>query len=366
MSRTTCGGRSLLAVGSILGMIAETANSQERLTLEGHDSYVNAVAFTPSGESLLSVGRDLTGRFWDVQTGRLRTKIEGLDPIPRVVAFSPDGKTLAIGVASSGSEGKLLVAIYGWDGESATLRARVPAFTAWPDGIAFSPDGRWLACGRFEPTPDGSHRPQVHVVETATGKIVATVDLPHEGNSPRSWSARSFAFSSDGRELAVGAGTGTVCFLKVGTWERTRKLPGMNNQSVVALDYAPDGDLLVTRHLTSVTVHDAKSGDPKRTVAGTFLHADLSPDGRRLAAVTLVESNATPTVNRLSLWDVASLRKLSEVSRPTQFRCVRFAPDGKSLATANVSFSGNDGPNQPIVLWDVAKLLEMGAKSESR
>ena len=66
-------------------------------TLEGHSSWVSAVAFSPDGKQLASGSADTTVRIWDAATGATLQTLEGhLEPVHAVV-FSPDGKQLASG-----------------------------------------------------------------------------------------------------------------------------------------------------------------------------------------------------------------------------------------------------------------------------
>jgi WD40 repeat protein len=67
--------------------------------LMGHTEFVNALAFSPGGSLLASLGDDRTLRLWDVKTGAL---LQALNVRMRFasltnsnLAFSPDGKVLA-------------------------------------------------------------------------------------------------------------------------------------------------------------------------------------------------------------------------------------------------------------------------------
>jgi WD40 repeat protein len=69
--------------------------------LEGHDSSVSAVAFSPDGKTLASGSYDHTVRLWDPATGQSLQTLEGHDDWVSAVTFSPDGRTLASGSGDS-------------------------------------------------------------------------------------------------------------------------------------------------------------------------------------------------------------------------------------------------------------------------
>ena len=70
---------------------------RERNRLEGHDSEVRSVSFSPDGKTLASGSYDKTIKLWEVATGKLITTLKGYDTPVWSVSFSPDGKTLASG-----------------------------------------------------------------------------------------------------------------------------------------------------------------------------------------------------------------------------------------------------------------------------
>ncbi|NCQ94376.1 MAG: hypothetical protein GPJ13_04130, partial [Microcystis aeruginosa W11-06] len=73
----------------------------ERNRLEGHDSVVTSVNFSPDGKTLVSGSRDKTIKLWNVETGQEIRTLKGHDDYVRSINFSPDGKTLVSGSADN-------------------------------------------------------------------------------------------------------------------------------------------------------------------------------------------------------------------------------------------------------------------------
>ncbi|KAJ8519222.1 hypothetical protein ONZ45_g3810 [Pleurotus djamor] len=85
-------------------------------TFVGHDGWVQALTFHPSGKYLLSVADDHTMRVWDLRTGRCLRKIEAHSPFAQCLswgrsALSPDGKEdpeKAVNVIATGGTDKVV------------------------------------------------------------------------------------------------------------------------------------------------------------------------------------------------------------------------------------------------------------------
>jgi WD40 repeat protein len=114
------------------------AETGERIrTLTGHVGGVNAIAFSPDGLRLASVGDDRTVRVWELAGGTQLHSFEGHSDRVVSVAFAPDGNQ----VVSGGQDARAI--LWGLEAETERLRFVGQHQTAIT-GVAISPDGLWL------------------------------------------------------------------------------------------------------------------------------------------------------------------------------------------------------------------------------
>jgi WD40 repeat protein len=91
---------SMLAVafeGSPVFWLVNKDGGDPLRTFEGHSYEVNSIAFSPSGEFLVSGSRDQKVRIWRVEDGALLITLEGHTDDVNSVSFSSDGSTIASG-----------------------------------------------------------------------------------------------------------------------------------------------------------------------------------------------------------------------------------------------------------------------------
>jgi WD40 repeat protein len=384
------------------GAPALTATGQAlESTLKGHQGRIEALAFTADGRKLISIGRDKTARFWDVddqEESRVlqkgRGQIDGLnyssdgrylvessmtDGIhvhdltstakPRTLAtrssrraiFSPDGRLIA-----GAPDHRVTL----WDAQTGALLSTLSK--AEPDEIgamAFSPDGQWLAVGVGGPHNFAVDSPQkVMVFDVARRKqhwAYATLTQ-----------VNGITFSADGKLLAAAGHDGTIWLWDTSSWDevaRWQEPAGAHYGSLLFLPASRLGqagqgrgrgrasDLLAAGSTSgTIDLWDVTTHGLARQIYGHIslvTALDLSPDGRTLASTSCDCS--------IKLWDLGTGRELRTLYHGEGWMyALAFSPDGNTLATGGLS--------AVVRLWEAssketvdADLAELDLKAKS-
>lgn len=228
--------------------------------LAGERSAFSCLAFSPNGQVLAAgVGegnlRILGGRepdgpvyLWNVSTGKEIRQLHGKAGRVNALAFSPDGQTLA----TTGFDDCV---IHLWDPRTGAERARLErangsGASKWlfegTSALVFAPDGRTLAAVSFYEQKSNigpAVPPKENDVRTVSLWEVATGKMRHEIHLPVN-SVKSVAFL-DGRYLVLGDKDGTIRPLDLATNEWLRPAHG-HQDAVVALALSPDNRTLAS------------------------------------------------------------------------------------------------------------------------
>jgi WD40 repeat protein len=337
-------GQKFLAIGPMMDSDdPSTAGLAEpRLVLKGHKGWIQSLALSPDGATLVSAGLD--GEIllwkpaeWDRVTGKGRTALARDQGISQV-AISPDGRTLA----TSHTDG--------------VIRLRDPA------------TGKELRSHNFHSQGVGfiafsSDSSRLMIVSSTSDKRYEAKSWDFGGDAEDTLvsgtcsTVTQAVLSRDGRALAVGYPVGddrrpdqpgeAVVWDTVSA-EEVCRLRGHSGW-VDVLAFTPNGKLLVTGSTDKTArLWDAASGKERMLLSG---HTDvisalaISPDGRQLA------SGDWDSVVRL--WDLTSGKEQVNFkvdSSRSRVTVLAYTGDGKAL----VSGSG-DGT---VKFWDVDKLLK--------
>lgn len=176
------------------------------------------------------------------------------------VCFSPDGETLAAGGGEPTRSGDVSL----WNIASGSLVGD------WKDrhsdavlSLAFSPDGKWLASG-------GADR-FTRIADAATGKI-------HDVFEGHTHHVLGASFRGDGRVLATAGGDGVVIVWDAISGERKTKIEGWSKEVASVQFIGTSNHMLTSSGDGQVKVVD-DAGKPLRTMdePPEFLHSVACP-----------------------------------------------------------------------------------------
>jgi WD40 repeat protein len=317
----------------------DTATGNVLRRLRG-DFDVLDLVFLDHGKTLLSAEADGTIRWWDVSTGNVQRTSEPfaaqLDPQQfgnlsqqgfAVAAFAPDGRALAVQPSSK----------RGWPlqyGEQAVVIDLVSGKPRWQTKsshgtdmlFAFSPDGKRLAMQL------GSGHVQLR--DAVSGKELAVAPLPAD-HLDWQWIG-GLVFSPDGSTVAI-AGAG----LNVGLWRlddtaklRTvsARLAGPSRQCIHCLTFSPDSKQLLMGVNNDVQLLQVATGMESLAWPGhrsAVDHVAFSADSQRLVtggAQDLLHPNEVVT------WDVKTWKPTQRSTLVVgKFAHLRTATGGHSI-----------------------------------
>jgi WD40 repeat protein len=243
----------------------------------GHKARVRALALSPDGRQVLSVGQDGTLRLWNVETGAEIRQWSASTGI-QCLAFAPDSRL----AASSDWEG--LVSL--WDVGTGQRVRRFEGHTQPVMSVAFSPDGRLLLTGSTDKT--------MRLWEVASGLEITVYHHPTGvgGVAFLPGGTRAVSGSGLGQEKNRYFGLGKDVCVRVWDLKRGQVLGrhDMEGLAVLSLASSADGRLLLAGDGGAVPgrllwLENGQGGDPEAPRSGLGqLVLDRSPHPPLLVA----------------------------------------------------------------------------------
>ncbi len=285
------------------------ATMQCLYTLRGHIGSVNAVSYSPDGDSLASGGADRTVLIWEMASERFEHTFTGHKDDVYTISYSPDGKHIA-----SGSRDNTVKV---WDITSEKLLSTLFGDFFPVTAVAYNPDGRTLAAGSSEDA-------MLRIWGIASESVLHAF-------SGHTDSVEAVSYSPDGRTLASASQDATVKIWDVASEKLLHTLSG-HTDKVKAVSYSPDGGSLASgSEDKTVRIWNAASGELLHTLCGhtgRVRAVSYAPDGR-----TLVSGSWSD--NTVRIWDVASGHLLHTLSPAEGVTVVSYSPDGRTFASGS-------------------------------
>jgi WD40 repeat protein len=306
------------------------------MTLKGHSSRVNSVAFSPDGTRILTGSDDDTAKLWDPSTGRELITLKGHSEGVASAAFSLDGTRILTG----GFDGTAKL----WDPSTGREPITLKGHSEPVNSVAFSPDGTRILTGGFDGT--------AKLWDPSTGRELITLKGDRTGRHEQ---LTSVAFSPDGTRIFTGCANGTA---KLWDPSTGRELISLNNtQGLWSVAFSPDGTRILTGSVDGTAqLWDASTGRELMTLKGHSETVDsvaFSPGGSRI----LTKSDD----GTAKLWDASTGRELITLKRHSPFnlenskgrniRIIAFSPNEKRIVSGFA-----DGH---VEFWDIARGREV-------
>ncbi|MBD2073005.1 pentapeptide repeat-containing protein [Phormidium sp. FACHB-592] len=312
--------------------------------LQGHTSWISAVAFSPDGCLLASGSEDQSVRLWDSQTNQCLRLLQGYNSGVWSIAFSPNGQTLV-----SGGQDRLIrlwnLAGIRRQGAEAAEGARaqpthsphtLTGHTSWVWSVAFSPDGQAIASGSEDGTVrlwDVSQLGSQQVTRKNLSLHSLIPSPPYSspltltGHTHAVWSV---AFSADGQSVASGSLDGTIRLWYQPFGACHHSLKG-HESGVCAVAFAPAFPVMASKK-AAVARHDRQllaSGSQDQTI--------------RLWAVT----TQAPVLDAVTGSASVAVLPLNTLHGHTGWiRCIAFNANGTLLASGD--------SNGIVIVWEIA------------
>jgi WD40 repeat protein len=213
--------------------------------LSGHTKPINGLAITPDGKTVISCSDDISIKFWRLSTGNLERSLSVHTRDINAIAVSPDGQFLL-----SGAEDRSVCA---WHIASGALVRSYPQVSGMVRSVAISANAQLVACGGLDNKVRVWNFNTTQLIQTFTG---------HNN------SVLSVALTEAGRYLVSGSKDRMIKVWNTQTGELVRTLVG-HMDAVNSVAITPDGRYLVSGSADkTIRIWHFASGEPIVTLMG--------------------------------------------------------------------------------------------------
>jgi WD40 repeat protein len=329
-----------------------------------HAEEVQAAAWSPDGQFVLTGARDGSVHFWDTVGEELFTFAGESGDSITAVQFSPDGQSIVAAAFDSG--------IRVWNLQTHQQSLTLPG-NAGTESVTFSPDGQYLLSGGWDnrarlwdaetgselmvfeghssrPTPSGAHvidgivkdvafSPDGSYVLTGSADFTARLWRTSSGQTirvfPHETEVTTAVFSPDGRYILTSSGN------TVRQWRMNSAEPyvfqvlmvGYDPEAITAVAYSPDGQYVVSIDGGNVAhLWDVETGSEVRSFGPDITSMAFSPDGQYLA---------TGGYHTVHIWNVTEDSPILSLDSGTLYggNNLEFSPDGHYLLIGEENFA---------------------------
>lgn len=297
------------------GPTATTAPGAPVATYTGHGSEVDAVAWSPNSQRVVSGSFDHTARVWDAGSAGTRFTYSKHTDQVWAVAWSPNGQYIA-----SGSKDR---SVQVWDAANGNQLTTYTGHSGEIAGVAWSPDSTKIASASYDNT--------VRVWGALTQQFVTTF----AGHTDHVWAVD---WSPDGSKIVSGSKDKTVQ-----VWDATNATliytyTG-HTDGVAGVAWSPGGSRIASASYDStVQVWNATNGGGVVTYRGHSAKVTAvtwSPDGQRLAS-----SSQDGTVQ---VWNANGTKLFTYRGHQGAVDAVAWSPSGSLLVSS--------GADQTARVW---------------
>ena len=303
---------------------------RKTIVLTGHSSWVDSVAISQDGQTLVSGSYDNTIKLWDLSTGKSIHTLVGHSSSVYSVAMSPDKKI----VVSGSDDGTIKL----WNTATGELLHTLKDSSSPRDNatkiqsVAITPDGQKLVSGGDDRT--------VKIWHLETGELLQTLN----GHSN---TVEVVAIAPDNQTIVSGSDDGTLKIWQLDTGKLIRTIKG-EFRAIYSLAIAPNSQTIVSGHVKKqIKIWQLETGVLVRTIHGNLgavYAVAISPNNQILATADFLGQSLGHQTVVIQLWDMSTgqiIHTLPEHSNRVFSLC--FSPDGKTLVSAS--------ENKTITIW---------------